>query len=159
VTLQARFFAWLYNFIIKPKTASPSSRITVYLKKKKRDYDEKTMKATFNAFKPREYDHRLETSVFDTEGMLEEKVWRLGHLWTVINPRPYKSGQENIKARGDFLAGVVLNGKSLKLAVDPSPHPKHHNILGWPADQTAQELAALELIVETTVTAVPKPIS
>lgn len=156
MTLESLFYWLLYNRFIRPKEAEPTDQITVFLKNKKYDYDLGKKVVNAKAFLPRPYDQRLETSVFNIQNLIDAKIWRLGHLWTVINRFGQKSGQSNIKARGDFAAKIVEQTSTLNLRVDPSPHPRHHNILGWSGDSDNQELAALELVRHVELQILPK---
>jgi hypothetical protein len=158
VTLASLYFGVLYNRIIRPKNADPTDLITIYLKQRKWDYNEANKTVNASAFIPKPYNNRLETSVFNIKKMKEVQIWRLGHLWTVINPFWKNSGMKNIKARGDLTAAMVLKTATLQLQVDPSPHPRHHNILGWPSDQESRELVALELACNAKLECIPKQI-
>jgi hypothetical protein len=73
-------------------------------------------------------------SVFRVSGLLENEIWQL-----VDNLRTDQSllGRADIKARS-------VNETGLAVEADDIP-PRHANIIGWPDDDLAIRLKALEL--------------
>ena len=78
-----------------------------------------------------------ETSVFQTRGLSEEKIWQIG---TKYISAPL---EKTLRARADVIVSVVEK-QGLNVDVDNTP-PRHANIIGWPEEKSAQKLLALEL--------------
>ena len=151
VTFWSVFYIVLWNPLLQklwPRPLDPSDRLSAFIKKK--GYDKVTGQLTTAAFLPREWDGRLETSVFRTTGLQDEKIWRLGHLWTVVNPLWANPGSQLITGRADLSVASVISSGQLFTSLNPSPHPDHADILGWDHDESAQELQAL-LLVQASV--------
>jgi hypothetical protein len=145
------FYTALWNRLRKPRPLLDSDRVSRFLKKK--GYDRKTGQLTVAAFMPeRETENsRLETSVFRTSTFKSEtSVWRLGHLWTVVNPLWANSGTQPISGRADLIVSDVSAMEPLFLELMPSPHPEHANLLGWELEETGQQLQALLLVQKAT---------
>lgn len=73
-------------------------------------------------------------SVFRIFGLRENEIWELGD--NLRNDQP-------LLGRADIKAGSV-NGTGLAVEADDIPH-RHANIVGWPDDDSAIKLKALEL--------------
>ncbi len=75
-------------------------------------------------------------SVFRTSDLVEEEIWDIGDN---IGRRRDKS----LLGRGDIKAVAVHEAG---LSIDPNDiPPRHANITGWPDDESAIKLAAVEL--------------
>ena len=84
----------------------------------------------YSAFMP-PADKRL--SVFRTPGLSEDAIWELGESLR----------KQSLLGRADIAAAVVSDVE-LAIEADDIPH-RHANIVGWPDDQSAVKLKALEL--------------
>lgn len=92
-------------------------------------------KAKFPAFSPQLVKGKWETSVFRIQGLGESEIENLAAAF----PR-----SERLKARADLdVQTVIGNG----LVVEPTPkhHPRHADIVEWPAEESEQKLIAIEL--------------
>ena len=144
VTLQSIYFG-LLCLVRRPSSAKDESPVARFLKNKY-DLDKSSNKPTIKAFLP---PPSLETSVYCVAGLQDAAIWRLGRLWTVVNRFGKKSGTSSIKGRAEISVGAIRSIRSLKVECVPSPHPRHHDILGWSDDETDREAAALELVVKS----------
>lgn len=93
----------------------------------------------WRAFLPR----RGEASVYLTNGLPDHWIWRIGQVF-VTQP----SGK-TLHGRGDLYLNAV-NNTGLKLVSDGWP-PRHANIVGWPAEKSAQMNRAQLLADEATL--------
>jgi hypothetical protein len=72
-------------------------------------------------------------------------VWFVGDEY-VAKPRGRK-----LKARADIVtdavmsAGLGMMGAHLLVVAETSTHPLHANIVGWPQDESAIQMLAVEL--------------
>lgn len=82
------------------------------------------------AFRPRD---GKRVSVFRTVGLNENEIWSLGET---LRPKP-------LRGRADIATLDVL-GTGLTVDADDVP-PRHANITGWPAEDSAILLKAIEL--------------
>jgi hypothetical protein len=75
-------------------------------------------------------------SVFDTENMEDESVWRIGREVAV---------DRTVHARADIATSAAV-AKGLKLVIDEPP-PRHRNLADWPpaSQKEDQKLIAMEL--------------
>lgn len=95
----------------------------------------------FQAFLPR----NGEASVFRISSLSANAVWSLGNE-QVARPRG-----RTIKARADISSesvqssGVAVGINNLKVVSESSIHPLHANIIGWPEDEGAIQMVAIEL--------------
>lgn len=83
-------------------------------------------------------DKRL--SIYRIHCCEEEKIWWLGD-WYVSRRRTDKKA---VLARGDLQA-LEFERVQLEIRPERNPHPRHANVLGWPADKPAQKMKAVEL--------------
>ena len=95
---------------------------------------------------PRENRGRLEKSVFRTTELQDNQVWRLAHLWTVVNPLWKRPGTQAVTGRADLATSAITATGELFAQLNPSPHPEHADILGWDQSNSGQELQALLLV-------------
>lgn len=90
------------------------------------------------------------TSVYRTEGLSEDGIWRIGQEFVVNAYTGPNKGQLQIIGRGDLLARNVI-AQGLKLEPEPSPHPRHAIISGWPGEKPDQIEIAKELEKHSTL--------
>ena len=94
----------------------------------------------WNAFMPR----NGSTSVYRVSGLTEEENWDIGSHF-VAEP----SGKP-LLGRADLTASTVF-ANELKVHPDGVPHPRHANIIDWPAEKDKQHDIALDLASNATV--------
>ena len=83
----------------------------------------------YRAFLPNPAD--MATSVFLVHDLSEDEIWMLGdsQVGSAVGRR--------VLARGD-LAVVQVKQAQLQVVLDDAPHPRHANIVGWPAEKAEQ---------------------
>jgi hypothetical protein len=95
----------------------------------------------YQAFWP----HNGETSVFRISQLSNAEVWSLGNEYVA------KQRKRSLKARADIVtdavmfAGLAVTGTHLRVVAETSTHPLHANIAGWPEDESAIQMVAVEL--------------
>lgn len=82
--------------------------------------------------------HRGETSVFRVDGLSSEEVWDIGIDFVARNRRQALKGRADL----DVAHVLVVN---LKVEPDTTPHPRHANIVDWPAEKHEQKMMATKL--------------
>lgn len=89
------------------------------------------------------------TSVFRTSEVAEEGIWDIGvnHVETI---RRQKNPKITLKARGDVRAGAAIE-QELAIVPEMSLHPLHADLSGWPPEESAQLLVAVELARHATL--------
>ena len=100
-----------------------AERISYFVRSSKH-IDKKTQCVRPEAFMPRRFDSRLETSVYRTEKLTDAAVWNICRTY-------YEElAQLTAKGRGDGTARAVMTAG---LSFDPNgrPHPRHADIIGW----------------------------
>ena len=91
-----------------------------------------------NAFMPYK---QKETSVYRIIDLDDEKVFEIGHRFVAVvlnNP---------LLGRADIVVSKILE-KDLRVEPYPIPHPRHANIVDWPAEKSKHRLIAIELAAE-----------
>jgi len=88
-------------------------------------------------------------SVFDTTRADEDAIWSLGRIH-VAEPR-----RKTLHGRADLDVKAV-HDQGLRIDVAPPP-PEHANVVGWPADDGAQEAVALQLAERSRLVLNPSP--
>lgn len=97
--------------------------------------------AKFQVFLP----HNRETSVFRISYLSELEIWELG------NNQVASLRKRRIKARADVEVGTIENigtekgFADLTVVPETSTHHLHANIVGWPEDESALQMVAVEL--------------
>src|ERR1035437_9254961 len=134
-TLESIYYRFL-NLIRSPKNPSPEDTLTRYLKRN-RDYDPVTRTVVAGAFLPDDDAGILTKSVYNISRMSNKAIWKMGLLWTIINPWPRRSGTGKIIARADIQTFIVIENM-LSAKSEPSPHPKHVDLVNWPSDEATQ---------------------
>ena len=131
VTCESLFFKFLRNPFFTTRKLEDFEDLVIFLKTKKLEYYKKNNQVSAGAFLPKEHQQRLEKSSFTLRRCSSEvKIYRLGHLWTKINPYPHKSGTSSIHGWAKFQA-VQPRRLGLFIEIEPSPHPDHANLFGW----------------------------
>lgn len=89
----------------------------------------------------------VELSVSRHSGLSETELWGLGR--DVARERSEKESRAlSLLGRADFLAGTA---RDQKLDVKPDEPPRNHaNVVGWPADKSAQMVLAQEIAAQST---------
>jgi hypothetical protein len=79
----------------------------------------------------------LRTSAFWIDQLSEPEVWWIGdNVAAGVRGSP--------SARADITASTVFD-TGLKIEPDPTPHPRHIDICGWPPEKDKQKSIALDL--------------
>jgi hypothetical protein len=99
----------------------------------------------YQAFWPR----NGETSVFRISRLSDADVWFMGDEY-VAKPKGRR-----LKARADISAGLGVTSTHLTVVAETSTHPRHANIVGWPHDESAIQMAAVELANHATLHLAP----
>lgn len=86
----------------------------------------------------------LKTSAFWIDDLSPDEIWHIGDE-VAGKPR----GLASI-ARAD-LESTCLPNLKLHVEPDPTPHPRHVDICGWPAEKAEQKAIALELCHSATL--------
>jgi hypothetical protein len=121
--------------MIDSSQVSDSERISRYLVEKSK-FSAVNRRVKPNAFVP---PPSGKLSVYRTEGQEESEIWNLGveHVGRVLG--------KPILARADLKASD-FSQRNLRFEPDGVPHPRHCNIINWPAESqwlsTAQDLAS-----------------
>lgn len=94
---------------------------------------------------------RAETSIYRTDGLPAEAIWRLGYQFVenIVAGR-------RIRARG-FAAASIVTGQSLQFEANGVPHPRHADIIGWPNAKDARLMLATEIANVMTLETDPRP--
>lgn len=124
----------------------PEETITQYVVDKSQMTGHGKPKAA--AFMPK--DGKKSTYRISHPDLAEPEIWQIGQDY-VATPQ-----NKTLRGRADLKASVVYGEK---LSFDPNgvPHPRHANIIGWPANNTdAQELIAIKLALASTLHKKPK---
>jgi hypothetical protein len=74
------------------------------------------------------------------------EIWSLGDLAGANRQKPAKARAELAK---DLILSIELC--TLRIEADTTPHPRHVNICGWPAEKEAQKAVALDLCAASTL--------
>ncbi len=88
-----------------------------------------------NAFMPNKDG---EVSVYRTTGLSSAKTYEIGkaHVANVLD--------KPLLGWADIVAEKVTE-HDLRVEADPTPHPRHANIVGWPDDKSEKKMIAVEL--------------
>ena len=109
------------------------------------EYSVTKQRVKHNAFFP---PPNLKHSVYRTSGLDDSAIWEIGRSY-VAEPR-----EKTLKGRGDLRANVIF-GVGLTLASDPTPHPLHANIIGWPTDKDEKLQLSIELAEAASLVVAP----
>lgn len=83
-------------------------------------------------------DRRLENSVFRTQNLAERLVWAFADEYVA------RKIKKPVIARAD-VSVTTIRGLGLDIDPDGKPHPRHANIIGWPAAKGAWKSHAQRL--------------
>ena len=83
-------------------------------------------------------DSNGETSVYRSQGLEEASVWSLGRSEVAAARRMA------LRGRADIVVESASTG-GLSVIAEPSEHPRHANIVGWPSEKSARKELALRL--------------
>lgn len=100
------------------------------------------------AFLPSEKTGRK--SVFGIFSLVEEEIWGIGTEFVAA-----RRG-DPLRGRGDFLAKNVRDS-DLKLVPEPTDHPRHGNLEGWPEAKEDRKSIAQDLALAATLRMKPEP--
>jgi hypothetical protein len=94
-----------------------------------------------NAFLP--HPSELKTSAIWTDDLADQEVWSIGDL--LGQPR-----NQQPEARADLHIAAISEAQ-LTVESDPTPHPRHFNLCGWPVAKDEQKSIALLLCKRSTL--------
>ena len=102
-------------------------------------FSSRNRRVKHHAFSPK----GKEVSVFRTVSLEEGEIWKLGRE---------RAGEirGNPRARADLFARAVRQAR-LNVLSAPRPHPRHANIVDWPAEKELQQRAKMELANASTL--------
>ncbi len=94
----------------------------------------------------------IELSVSRHRELTEDQLWELGN--EVARKRSEHEGRNiPLRGRADFLARTA---RAQKLDVKPDEPPRNHaNVIGWPAEKSAQMSLAQEIAAQSVFVAHP----
>ena len=78
-------------------------------------------------------------SVYRTRGQTDQAIWEIGQEF-VANPL-----QKSLFGRADLSTAQQAISEGLSVLAEPTPHPLHADIVGWPSDSTELRLKAVKL--------------
>lgn len=90
-----------------------------------------------------------ELSVFRTDGVSLSDVWALGSSLE-------QTSGKSIKGRAEFRAQLPID-LNLRTAPETTEHPRHANVLGWPADDPKRKDIAIQFEKRATLVRRPSP--
>lgn len=85
----------------------------------------------------------LKISALWRDELLEKDIWKIGDLLGAARSK-------QPLARADFDTSAVSAAK-LEIESDPTPHPRHVNLCGWPSEKDKQKAIALDLCARSTL--------
>ena len=98
-----------------------------------------------NAFMP---NRKGETSVYRTKDLADDEIFEIGRIFFAE-----KIGK-SLEGRADISAFEVFE-KELAIVAQPTPHPRHANIVDWPPDKSQSRLIAVELAAKAKLKLIP----
>ncbi len=115
---------------------SPLECLARFILQKKWYRADKTIK--HNAFMPNQ---NGEVSVYRTNDLTGQQINEIGrlHVAEILNKK--------LLGRAEIVTSSILK-QNLKIEVDPEPHPRHANIIGWSTDKSKHKMIAIELAAE-----------
>lgn len=116
------------------ETVLPSECVARFIMQKKY-FRPSDRTVRWNAFIP---NRNGETSVYRTIELSEKKIYEIGQRY-VAEPL-----QKRLYGHAEIIVSTILD-QGLMVEPDPSPHPRHANIIEWPEDKSKQKMIALEL--------------
>ena len=122
-------------------TSSPQYSLLARFIFQKSQFSKTPAKPKQGAFLP--HPSTLKISALWRDELLEQDIWEIGDLL----------GAARVKqplARADFDTNAVSSAK-LEIESDPTPHPRHVNLCGWPSEKDKQKAIALDLCARSTL--------
>jgi len=116
------------------KNISHSEDLTRYIFNHRYIRSNKTVR--WNAFIPNNRDG--ETSVYRITGISDTEIFDIGERFVA------KAIGKPLLGRTDIGVSKIFKQK-LKVRPEPSPHPRHANIYGWPDEGSERRLIAMKL--------------
>ena len=89
-----------------------------------------------------------ETSIYRTSGITHPEICEIGQKYVgdIIG--------RSIKGHAEIVVSEILKHR-LAVEPDPSPHPRHANIISWPKDKAEQKIIAIELAANALLHLMP----
>ena len=116
-------------------------RVSRFLFSSSSHFKEKSKRVLYGAFLP--HPDRKTASVYRTSRLNDAEIWRID--------KEYVSKNERVsKARADILAKVIFEN-GLRILPLSDPHPRHADILNYPAEQGQIKLIAMKLAEASTL--------
>lgn len=116
---------------------SPAESVARFITQKSY-YRPSNLTVRHNAFMP---NRDGETSIYRIVGLNDEDIFEIGRLFVADEMKKPLIG------RADIVVSRILE-RQLRVEPDPSPHPRHANIVDWPEDKSKHRLIAIELADE-----------
>lgn len=116
---------------------SPSESVARFITQKSY-YRPSDQTVKHNAFMP---NRQGKTSVYRVIDLDDEEIFEIGRRFVADELKKLLMG------RADILVSKILD-RELMVELDPTPHPRHANIVDWPEDESKHRLIALELADE-----------
>lgn len=91
-----------------------------------------------------------EISVYRTKYLTCQQINEIGQLYVA------EIQNKKLLGRAEIVTSSILK-QNLKIEVDPEPHPRHANIIGWPADKSKHKMIAIELATEAQLHLINNP--
>jgi len=137
-----KFFAYFSGSIDRreslPEHVSDGESLCRFIFSDK-NFSSRNRKVKHHAFAPKDN----EVSVFRTVSLKQDDIWKLGQL--------HAGGvRGSPRARADLFVRAVRQVR-LNVVSAPIPHPRHANIVDWPTDKEARQLAKMELANASTL--------
>jgi len=82
-----------------------------------------------------------EVSVYRTKDLTCQQINEIGQLHVA------EIQNKKLLGRAEIVTSSILK-QDLKVEPEPRPHPRHANIVEWPADKSEYKMIAIELAAE-----------
>ena len=79
-----------------------------------------------------------ETSVYRVDELTDEEIFAIGKEYVA------NSMGKPLLGRADVVSSDIM-ALELRIEPTPDPHPRHADIVGWPADDSKHKLIAIEI--------------
>ena len=122
----------------------PDEKLTRYISSKS-GFSVVKKQVSYRAFIPPKKNPQ-ELSVYRISPLTENEVWEIG--------REYVQGENEIKARADFLAKVIYENNLIVVA-DTQIHELHANIMHLPIDKEDRDEILRELALASELVLIP----
>lgn len=91
-----------------------------------------------------------EVSVYRTKDLTCQQINEIGHLHVA------EIQNKKLLGRAEIVTSSILK-QDLKVEPEPRPHPRHANIVEWPADKSEHKMIAIELAAEAQLHLINNP--